>query len=304
MRRLRELLRSTRSAGKSIRRNAGGFLAAIASIAVALSMTGIALLLEQQVDKTKGEWYDKAGITLYFCTQDSTSAGCLGEPDAAAKQQTAELLAQQPWVEAVYYETRQQAWEDFSEKFAGTEIARSVTPEALPESLRVRAVDGTDQAAALAALGTPPGVEKVVDQRASLSGFFRVVSGLQLAAGIFALVQAAATAALVGNLVRASLRQRRNEVRIMDLVGAPARVVRAPFVIESVTVCALGAVVATGVLALGTAKLLPMLAGSSGMETVTARNAVSLGYWLLGAAILVGWLVSRVSLRLAGREKD
>jgi len=304
MRRLRELLRSGRSAGKSIRRNAGGFLAAIASIAVALSMTGIALLLQQQVEKTKGEWYDKAGITLYFCTQDSTSASCMGEPDSDTKREIEQLVSAQTWVEAIYYETREQAWEDFSEKFAGTEIARSVTPEALPESLRVRAIAGTDHGDALRAMGTPFGVEKIVDQRASLAGFFRVVSGLQLAAGIFALVQAAATTTLVGNLVRASLRQRKNEVRIMDLVGAPARVVRAPFVIESVTVCALGALIATGTLAVGAAKLLPVLAGNSGMETVTAADAIGLGYWLLGAAILVGWAVSRISLRLAGRERD
>lgn len=304
MSRVRETRRAVRSALKSIRRNFGGFLAGVASIAVAISMTGIALLLQQQVELTKGTWYDKAGITVYFCTDDSTALTCAGEPSLKAKADLQVRLEKTLGIEKVYYETREQAWGAFVEKFAGTEILRSVTPEALPESLRVRAVDGTAREELLLRIGVPEGVEQVVDQRRSLSGFFRVVAGLQLAAGLFALVQAAATSALVGNLVRTSLRQRRNEVRIMDLVGAPARVVRAPFVLESVAVCAIGAVVAISVLVVLVDQVLPGVAGGTELTLIDTTSVLRLGGWLLGGAAALGWLVSRVSLRLGSREQD
>jgi cell division transport system permease protein len=304
VKRVRELRRAARSARKSIWRNFGGFLAAAASIAVALCMTGIALLLQQQVEITKGAWYDKAGITVYFCTADSTALSCAGEPGQDAKTAIQERVSALEGVEAVYYETREAAWEEFYRRYSNTEIAQSVTPEALPESLRVRAASGVDREDLLRRIGTPTGVEQIVDQRQSLRGFFRVVGGLQLAAGIFALVQASATTALVGNLVRTSLRQRRNEVRIMDLVGAPARVVRAPFVLESVTVCMLGAMAATGVLTLGVGKVLPGVASGSGLQLIGTQHALRLGVWMLLGSVLIGWLVSRVSLRLGSREED
>jgi cell division protein FtsX len=90
----------------------------------------------------------------------------------------------------------------------------------------------------------------------------------------------------------------------MDLVGAPARVVRAPFVLESVTVCMLGAMAATGVLTLGVGKVLPGVASGSGLQLIGTQHALRLGVWMLLGSVLIGWLVSRVSLRLGSREED
>lgn len=302
MNNIRGFRRSVRTATNSVRQNKGGFVAAAASIAVALTMTGIALLLQTQVRLAKGEWYEKAGITAYLCTTSSAAVDCRGEPTSYQVHDLAAELRALPGVEAVYIETPEQAWREFSHQFAGTEILRSVTPEAIPGSLRIKASSSRTNTEVIETIGAREHVEKIVDQQALLQGFFRAVGGLQIAAAVFAVTQAAATIALVGNLVRTALRQRRNEVRIMDLVGAPNRMVRAPFVIESVTVCALGAGAAIGLLTIGVSRLLPRVAGNIGVELISTRNVVGAGAWLLVAAVLLGWSVSRVALRHGARE--
>jgi hypothetical protein len=40
------------------------------------------------------------------------------------------------------------------------------------------------------------------------------------------------------------------------------------------------------------------------MQIITTEHALRLGVWMLVGAVLVGWLVSRVSLRLGSREED
>ena len=88
----------------------------------------------------------------------------------------------------------------------------------------------------------------------------------------------------------------------MDLVGAPNRMVRAPFVIESVAVCAIGAMGAVGLLAAGVSRLLPHIAGGTSFRLVSADDVFDTGVWLLGAAVLLGWTVSRIALRHGARE--
>jgi cell division transport system permease protein len=302
MTRTRFFRRAFCTAVQSVRRNKGGFVAAAASIAVALTMTGIALLLQTQVALAKGEWYDKAGITAYLCTASSATNGCNGTPDPGRVDALAAELRELPGVAEVYVETPGAAWQEFSRRFAGTEILRSVSPEAIPGSLRIQAENGTTHAEVISRIGTRDDIEKMVDQRELLRGFFRAVGGLQIAAGVFAATQAAATVTLVGNLVRTALRQRRNEVRIMDLVGAPNRMVRAPFVIESVAVCAIGALCAVGLLTVGVSRLLPRIAGGTSFRLVNTGDVANTGIWLLAAAVLLGWTVSRVALRHGARE--
>jgi cell division transport system permease protein len=302
MTRTRFFRRAVRTAVQSVRRNKGGFAAAAASIAVALTMTGIAMLLQTQVSLAKGQWYDKAGITAYLCTTSSATSGCTGTPGQADVEELAAELRELPGVAEVYVETPQQAWQEFSRRFAGTEILRSVSPDAIPGSLRIKAANDTGHTTVISRIGTRDGIEKIVDQRELMRGFFRAVGGLQIAAGIFAATQAAATVTLVGNLVRTALRQRRNEVRIMDLVGAPNRMVRAPFVIESVSVCAIGALGAVGLLTAGVSRLLPRVAGGTSFRLVDTGDVVTTGVWLVAAAVLLGWAVSRIALRHGARE--
>jgi len=73
-----------------------------------------------------------------------------------------------------------------------------------------------------------------------------VIRGVGLALSAVLTIAAALT---VANVVRLALHARRDEVEIMQLVGAPTVYIRGPFVMEGVLQGGIGAIVALAVLA-------------------------------------------------------
>jgi cell division transport system permease protein len=102
----------------------------------------------------------------------------------------------------------------------------------------------------LAEVRQSPGVADVRYDREwlqRLGGAIRVVRGTGLALGILLTIAAALT---VANVVRLGLYARRDELDIMQLVGAPTVYIRGPFVMEGTLQGGIGALVALLVLTL------------------------------------------------------
>jgi cell division transport system permease protein len=113
----------------------------------------------------------------------------------------------------------------------------------LPASFEVRLRTGADEAidALVAKLRQLPGVADVRYDRQWLSRLVSAVGlirGIGLALGILLAVAAALT---VANVVRLALYARRDEIDIMQLVGAPQLFIRGPFVMEGVLQGGIGA---------------------------------------------------------------
>ena len=82
----------------------------------------------------------------------------------------------------------------------------------------------------------------------------RITSALELLRGVglvVVLVLVVAVALTVANVVRLACFARRDEIEIMQLVGAPLTYVRGPFVLEGVLQGGFGALSALVVLAVG-----------------------------------------------------
>ena len=63
--------------GIGLRRNLTMTLAVVISVAVSLSLFGVALLVRAQVSTMKDYWYDKVEVSIFLCNQKSQSiAGC------------------------------------------------------------------------------------------------------------------------------------------------------------------------------------------------------------------------------------
>jgi cell division transport system permease protein len=174
----------------------------------------------------------------------------------------------------------------------------------LPASYEVRLRTGADAAvdALVAKVRQLPGIADVRYDRQWLSRLVAAVSvirGLGFALGILLALAAALT---VANVVRLALHARRDEIDIMQLVGAPQMYIRGPFVMEGTLQGGLGAVVALAALGLGflavRARYLAPLAEMINLSSVRFLPW-ELCLWLVVGGMAVGCLGG--ALAAAGR---
>jgi cell division transport system permease protein len=221
-------------------------LLSTATIALALLVLGAFLLVTINLERLAGEWSRAAEMSVYLA--DGISAG-----DRAAIETR---LEPGPIVAEREYVSKSDALARFRATFS--DMAASVgdlDDNPLPASYEVRL---QPTAAAREGVGpladelrTMPGVADVrYDQQwlARLLGAVNIVRAAGLLLGTILTLAAALT---VANVVRLALYARRDELDIMQLVGAPEIYVRGPFVVEGVLQGGAGALVALAALALG-----------------------------------------------------
>jgi hypothetical protein len=123
----------------------------------------------------------------------------------------------------------------------------------LPASYEVRLRTGPAAEAGVEALGAKlretPGVADVRYDRQWLSRLMSAISVIRGVGLVMGAVLAIAAALTVASVVRLALHARRDEIEIMQLVGAPTAYVRGPFVMEGVIQGGVGALVAVTALA-------------------------------------------------------
>lgn len=224
-----------------LRRNLTMTIAVVITAAISLTIFGLGLMVRNQVNVMKGYWYGKVEVSI-FLTDDVTQA--------QRDEMRAELEAM-PEVERVDFETRAEAYERFKEQFKDSQdIVKNTTPDVLPESFRVKLHDPKKFDVVASAFENRPGVDNVFNQRELLANFFQVLNTFRFAMILFALISLAAAAILIGNTVRVAAFSRRRETGIMRLVGASNLYIQLPFLLEGVLAGIVGALAASGFLAL------------------------------------------------------
>jgi cell division transport system permease protein len=239
-------------------------VAVIVSVAVSLSLVGAALLMSAQVDRMKGYWYDKIEVSIFLCGNTSVAFTCTGAVTDEQRKNIETILGTLESVQDVFYESSADAYEQFKEQFAGSAILANISPDALPESFRVKLDNPENFEKVASALQSVQGVESIQDQRQLLDRFFQILKGLQSFALAIALAMLFVTVLLVMNTVRVAAFARRRETSIMRSVGASNMSIRLPFILEAAVAAIIGSTLATaGILAskywLIDAKLAPNL---------------------------------------------
>ena len=225
-------------------------IALIATFAISLSLMGVSLLVGAQVNEMKDYWFDRVEVSIFLCTAGSDTPTCDGPVTEEQKAQfQADLDELRPLVSEVFFESNQEAYERFIERFSDSPIASNVVPEQLPESFRVKLSDPEQFLVIVEKFAQRPGVEAVRDQRATLNSLFAVLNGLQVLAFGFAIAMLFVTMLLVSNTIRVTAYARRRELAIMRLVGASKASIRLPFLLETAFSAIIGAAIAAGVLA-------------------------------------------------------
>jgi len=239
--------------GIGLRRNLTMTVAVVISVAVSLTLLGVALLLRGQVDVMKGYWYDKVEVSVFLCTKgDSNIGSCSGGDVTAAQrgQVQADLEKLRPTVKQIYYESQQQAYDRFQEQFKDEAIADTITADQLPQSFRVKLSDPSEYEIVASAFSGRPGVARVEDQRKLLEPLFRLFSVIGTGALVLAVFVAVAALLLIVNTVRVAAFSRRRETGIMRLVGASNFYIQLPFMLEGALAGAVGAGIASALVAL------------------------------------------------------
>ena len=233
--------------GIGLRRNLTMSIALVITFAVSLGLLGGALLVRDQVDVMKDYWYDKVQVSIFLCTKNSDSASCAGGAvtEAQKAQIKDDLDSLKPLVQEVFYESSAEAYARFKEQFKNSPIAQNASPDALPESFRVKLSDPTKYDVIASAFSGRPGIDNVVDQRSLLDKFFQVLGGLQKLALLIAGAMILVTVLLIANAMRVAAFNRRRETGIMRLVGASDFYIQMPFLLEAAIGAILGAAVAT-----------------------------------------------------------
>jgi cell division transport system permease protein len=254
----------SKEVGSGLRRNFTMTVALIVSVAVSLSLVGAALLMSAQVDRMKGYWYEKIEVSIFLCGNTSVAFTCTGAVTDEQRKNVETILGTLESVQDIFYESSADAYEQFKEQFAGSAILANISPDALPESFRVKLDNPENFEKVASALQSVQGVESIQDQRQLLDRFFQILQGLQTFALAIALAMLFVTVLLVMNTVRVAAFARRRETSIMRSVGASNMSIRLPFILEAAVAAIVGSTLATaGILAskywLIDAKLAPNL---------------------------------------------
>lgn len=213
---------------------------AVITIAAGLFVLGFFLIVNTNVQALVSRWNEAAELSVYL-HDDVTREQLQSVDDLVVKSG---LSAKRQFV------SKAEAAKRFSEDFPDLALAaQGLGRNPFPASVEVRLADGAqssgDALDSLAAtLASAPGVADVRYDRRWLS---RLNSAIRFAGGIGAIIigmLAIAAALTVANVVRLAAYARRDEIEIMQLVGAPLPYIRGPFVAEGLLQGGAGALVA------------------------------------------------------------
>ena len=285
--------------GIGLKRNFTMTFAVIVTVAISLSLLGIGLLSNSQVNAMKDYWYDKIEVSVFLCGSLSESPSCSGGIISSAQRlEIQNELQNMPVVANVYYESQSQAYARFQERFKDSAIAQNVTADQLPESFRVKLKDPQQFSVIVSAFSGRPGVDLVQDQRTILEKFFRLLAVLRNGALLVGLASVLTAALLISNTLRIAAFNRRRETGVMKLVGASSWSIQLPFLLEGVISAVIGWGLATGLLS-----LLKTVIDSKVAPLLTFTNFFGWGEvwiasgWLLLTGLGVSVLASLVTLR-------
>ena len=284
---IRDDLRSFR---RSWVHHTGMQLATLTVLAATFTVVSFVLMLSFNLKRILNSFGDGVQMTVYLNEDVSNDR---------VRNLKNELEAM-PEVAQVTYVSREIATSNFKQQMASYApdlLGDSSFANPFPASYRVSfksAVTSEHDVKRLeetaAAAGKLEGVEDVSYGESWIKNYSSVISALDASGGVIALILIAGGLFVVGNSIRTSVSVRREEIEIMELVGATSGMIRRPFVIEGLIMGAIASVIATslclGLHIWGRSVMSSSLALSRLVPLMTFFSALTiLGLLLAGSAL-------------------
>jgi cell division transport system permease protein len=261
-------------------------LATTAILTLSFSLILGATLVTTNLSRLFSVWGDEIQITVYL--RDGIS-----DDDARTIKTTIENQSE---VEKIQYIDKTSAATSFEKSLAsyGPNFMKSLKDEKenpFPASYQVRVRKDEKTPEKIEALaqqfGKLPGVEDVSYGQEWLNNYAMLLKVSKTLALLFALALLSACLFTVSNAIQASLYSRRDEIEILELVGATAKSIRKPFLIEGAFqgfIAIVFSLLFLGVMYRASFQSLERTLGSS--SVLSALNF--LAPWVMTVSIVVG----------------
>jgi len=240
--------------GVGLRRNLTMTFAVVVSVALSLALFGGSLLMRDQVSTMKGYWYDKVNVSIFLCNKSDAESDPNCATGAVTTEEKNEIKAdldKMDVVQNVIYESSDEAYKHYQEQFGDSPLARSLTPDQMQESYRIKLKDPEKYQVIATAFDGRDGVQSVQDQKGILENLFGLLNGMNWAALAVMALMLVVALMLIVNTVRVSAFSRRRETGIMRLVGASSFYIQMPFIMEAAVAGLIGGSVACVMLLVG-----------------------------------------------------
>jgi cell division transport system permease protein len=253
-------------AAASLWRGRRSAILAILTIGAGLFVLGFFLIVNTNVRRLTERWGESAEFAVYL--RDDITPPQLEVVQSLID--TSGLSAGRQYV------SKQQAAERFGRDFpdlgaTAGRLTRNPFPASVDVRLRPEVRTAEEAVDTLAkTLSSQPGVTDVRYDRRWLTRLNSVITFVRSIGLIIVALLALASALTVANVVRLAAHARRDEIEIMQLVGAPLAYVRGPLVLEGVMQGGAGAIVA--IVALGV-----LFAAARARYGAAVAEAVGLG---------------------------
>jgi cell division transport system permease protein len=254
--------------------------------AIALFVLGTFLVVTSNLERLAAQWSAAAQLSVYL-------ADGISDADRAALEGG---LRGNPAVTGVEFVSKAAALQRFTSTFPDLApsigiIGSNPLPASFDVSLRTSATDGGAVDGLVSQVRAAAGVTDVRYDKAWLDRLARGLGMLRLIGLALGGALVLAAALTIANVVRLALNARKDELEIMQLVGAPRAYLRGPFLLEGALHGGLGALAALVVLTMLfyglRGPVLTPLASTLNLSPVVFLPA-SRAALLLGGGLIVG----------------
>lgn len=230
-----------RETGQNLGRNPTLTIASVVTVAVALTLAGVALLVREGVDGLSGRFRNDVDIIIFL------------EPDVTQDQidTLQRSLDDNPEVREATYVDRDEAFEEAQDLFEDEPTMQELLrPEDVPTSFRVKPTNPDPESvrALRSVFENEAGVLEVESAQEAIKAIKELSDKLNLGVFLASAVSSGIAILLIYNTIRTAMFARRREIEVMKLVGATNWFIRVPFILEGMIQALLGGLLAIGLL--------------------------------------------------------
>lgn len=290
----------------SLRQNLSMIFSVMLVTFISFVFIGASVLMQTQVTKAKGDWYDKVEVVVWLCPDGTSQAASCASGKAPTQSEIVQLetvIHQELGnvVAKVTYESKEDFYKNtFLKQYPnGVYEGRTLTAANMQDSLRLKLTNPTKYQVVSEVLKGRTGVEDVIDQRQIFDPVFNVLNKATAITLVLAAVMVVVAILLTGTTIRMSAASRKNETEIMRYVGASNWTIRLPFILEGVIASFVGSLLACASLSgIVSAFITDSLAKTvQWMPFINQRTVWLMAPALIAGAVLLSGLASGVSLR-------
>lgn len=244
----------------NIKRNKLFSLASIGTIAACVFLIGVIFTIIINVNYMEKKLEQKVGITIFF-TEEIEQAGI----DAIEQQIKSDTM-----VESYDFTSAEEAWDGFKGDYFGEdpELAEGFAddnPLANSASFTVYLKDINNQSTFVEKMQTIEGVRKVKYSDQAKNTLTNIGKMLGYASVALIIILLAVGIFLINNTVMIGISVRRQEIKIMKLIGSTNSFVRAPFIIEGIVIGLVGSAIPLVIIRLVYDKIIEFVISKFGM---------------------------------------